>query len=590
MTYVHGPRVFAASSVLVLVLGCTSSEGAPPGGGGSGSGGTGGAASGQGGTGGASAGAMSGGTGGAAAGSGGAGGATAGAGAASGSGGTVAGAAGSGATSGAGAGGTTGGSAGAGAGAGSGGEGAGGAGGGGPVGSLTNLMIEPNPKNVLSCFVSWTTDVPAASLVQFGLGGYQWEIADDALVTDHRVLVIGMRASEMYSIKAISGTLSAEGMFPTGALPATIPVGNVAISDEARIQPGWTLMNVQRVNAQQGSGVVIPNSPYPPQAVMYDSEGQPVWYHIDGTAPENGGAISTVLTDKGVLIGPAWNGQQTTGKVPREVDFAGNTVWECTHAACGPTKSVSHHAGKLSNGNYVIIEDVTTGAVKTPVFREITPQNQEVWTLDWAALVPPPSGANGDWCHGNSITVDIANNVVYANCRWVGVLKTTYQNPAVEWLLPAGCANLGLGDFTYQGSQYLDSHDPEMHSDGTILLFDNGGWTTRCAMGEYHTRIVEYQLDETTMQASLVWEFPGNFSVPDSWYTEWYSAYWGDANRLANGNVLVAGGILSATLETRVFEVSKADGVVVWELRMPNFFGVYRATRISPPLVRPIAN
>jgi len=28
--------------------------------------------------------------------------------------------------------------------------------------------------------------------------------------------------------------------------------------------------------------------------------------------------------------------------------------------------------------------------------------------------------------------------------------------------------------------------------------------------------------------------------------------------------------------------------VVVWELRMPNFFGVYRATRITPPLVRAI--
>jgi hypothetical protein len=42
-------------------------------------------------------------------------------------------------------------------------------------------------------------------------------------------------------------------------------------------------------------------------------------------------------------------------------------------------------------------------------------------------------------------------------------------------------------------------------------------------------------------------------------------------------------------METRVFEVSKADGVVVWEFRLPNFFGVYRADRITPPLVRAIA-
>jgi hypothetical protein len=236
----------------------------------------------------------------------------------------------------------------------------------------------------------------------------------------------------------------------------------------------------------------------------------------------------------------------------------------------------------------VILEDVTTGAVKTPVFREIDAQSNEVWTLDWAALVPPPSGANGDWCHGNSITIDIENNAVYANCRWVGVLKTTYQDPTVEWLMPAACANLGLGDFTYSGSQYIDSHDPEIHADGTILLFDNGGWTTRCAKDEYHTRIVEYQLDETAGQAELVWEFPGDATVPDAWYTAWYSPYWGDADRLENGNVLVAAGIHSSTMESRVFEVTKAERQVVWELRLPNFFGVYRARRIAPPLVRPI--
>jgi len=27
----------------------------------------------------------------------------------------------------------------------------------------------------------------------------------------------------------------------------------------------------------------------------------------------------------------------------------------------------------------------------------------------------------------------------------------------------------------------------------------------------------------------------------------------------------------------------------VWEFRLPNFYGVYRAKRITPPLVRPIA-
>ncbi len=43
------------------------------------------------------------------------------------------------------------------------------------------------------------------SVVQFGVGSYQWEIADPAQVTTHRVLVIGMRQMQTYKIKAISG-------------------------------------------------------------------------------------------------------------------------------------------------------------------------------------------------------------------------------------------------------------------------------------------------------------------------------------------------------------------------------------------------
>jgi hypothetical protein len=474
----------------------------------------------------------------------------------------------------------------------------GGAGAGSPAGSavtaLTGLTIEANPNSVLSCFVSWTTDAPANSVVEFGEGSYQWEISDDTPVTAHRVLVIGMHAAKSYLIKAISGSMSAEGMFTTGALPATIPVGTVMINDSSKSQPGWTLMNIEKLdaNAQASGGIVIPNSPYPPMAAMYDSDGQPVWYYIDGTSPDNGGAVSTQLTDKGVLIGPSWNAQQTNGTPPREVDFAGNVIWECKHAACAAGKSVSHHAAKLPNGHYVINEDVTRNNVKSPVFHELTADSTEVWSLDWAALVPPPAGASGDWCHGNAITVDIDKNEVYANCRWVGLLKTTYQNPTVQWLMPASCANLGLGDVTYSppSSQYTDSHDPEIHSDGTILFFDNGGWNTRCAKDHYTSRLVEYQVDQSAKTATLDWEFPGSFSVPDSWYTDnLYLPYWGDADRLENGNILGTFGIMSSTKEGRVFEVTKADGKVVWEFRLPNLYGVYRADRIVPPLVHAVS-
>ena len=459
--------------------------------------------------------------------------------------------------------------------------------------AVTGLKIDPNPNSVLSCYVSWSTDQAASSTVQFGAGSLQWEISDAALTTTHKVLVIGMKAQQTYMIKAISansgGQVSAQGTFTTGTLPATIPVGIVMINDSTRAQPGWTLMNVQK-----GDGTTDARSMYPPQAVMYDSDGQPVWYFIDGTLPDIGGAVSTQLTDKGVLIGPTWatNGT-TTGTLPIEVDFAGNTLWQCSTSVCGGSKNFTHHASKLSNGDYALIEYVTKGSAQNPIFREVSPDNQVVWSLDWASVFPAPSGATGDWCHANSITIDIAKNAVWANCRWMGLMKTTYQNPAKQWLLQGTYTKTVSGDFSFSptAGQFSDTHDPEVHDDGTICFYDNGGYSMLGGSTQYHSRAVEYQVDETKKTATLVWEFPGSFSVPDTWYTtKWYSPFWGDVDRLPNGNHLITGGIRSPTTESRVFEVTKDDGKVVWEFRFPADYGVYRSDRVTPPLVHAITN
>jgi hypothetical protein len=459
--------------------------------------------------------------------------------------------------------------------------------------AIDGLMISPNPNSVLSCIVTWTTDQAATSVVQFGLGGYQWEISDAAVTTDHRVVVIGMRREQTYSIKAISandgGSVEAEADFATGVLPAAIPVGTVQINDKAQSQPGWTLMNVQK-----GDGSTSARSPAPPMAVMYDDEGEPVWYNISGTINDRGGAVSTQMTDVGVLIGPSWNESLRTGTVPHEVDFEGNTVWECPSSVCGADSSFSHHASKLPNGHYLLNEDYGSGTT-APRIHELDHEGQEVWTMTWTDLLPAPSGSTGDWCHGNSISANLDNNILWVNCRWVGFMKVNYAEKTMAWLMPASYGSKGQGDFTYSpaDSQFSDAHDPEFHEDdNTVLMFDNGGYGTGAVGGDtsqFRSRAVEYKVDEDTMTLTLNWEFPGSFSVPDAWYTDnWYTPFWGDADRLPNGNVLVAAGIRSPTVESRVFEVTKEEGEVVWEFRFPPDYGVYRADRVTPPLVHAI--
>ena len=83
---------------------------------------------------------------------------------------------------------------------------------------------------------------------------------------------------------------------------------------------------------------------------------------------------------------------------------------------------------------------------------------------------------------------------------------------------------------------------------------------------------------------------PGDFPV-DSWYTEqWYSAFWGDADRLLNGNVLVTGAIRTATEGSRVFEVTPA-GQIVWENRVARKQRVVpRGTVVAAATGTPIVN
>jgi hypothetical protein len=454
-----------------------------------------------------------------------------------------------------------------------------GAAGTGPLGTLalSELAIEPNPNMTISCFVSWKTSEPASSEVQFGETDYAFRIRDATLVTDHRVLVIGMHASKKYKLKAVSSTATAtgslEGEFTAGKLPSGIPAPMLTESDFASSQVGWTLMNIQS------------SFQAPAAIVMYDQNGVPDWYFIQGTSGDSRGDISADFTpQKTVLVGPA------PREPVREVDLSGEVVWE------GPTNTnqaeiQTHFANKTLAGNYIINreldKDGQSGStrVDNQVLEEFSPSKQVVWSWNMFDHVEP-SGSSEELCHGNSVTFDEPGGFVYYNCRYLGIFKIERASGNVLWRIGGTHdeTSLGPGDFTFDppASKFSDAHDPEFHADGTVLLYDNGGFAGLGGNNSnFHTRVLEYQVDQTAKTATRVWEFPGDFAV-DAWYKEdWYAPYWGDADQLANDNVLITAGV-NGSVQSRVFEVTRA-GKVVWELTFPANNGIYRAERLSPP-------
>ena len=445
---------------------------------------------------------------------------------------------------------------------------------------LTDFEVEPNPNMTISCFVSWTTNVPASSEVDFGHGEYAFRIRDDAAVTRHRVLVIGMHAETGYRLRAVStsdtGTGSVEGTFTTGALPEGIPDAALTASNFAKAEAGWTLTNVE-------FGLRAPA-----KVVMYDEQGLPVWYFIHGTQADSRGDVATELVGDHVLVGPM------LAEPAREVDLSGEVKW--TGPSPATKEAQTHVFGQTQAGNYLLNIELDkagqseTTAIDGELIEELSPELDVVWSWKLFDHVPVV-GTREELCHGNSLRLDEVANVAYYNCRFLGLFKLDRTSGEILWRLGGTFDNhsLGPGDFTYDPpeSQFDDAHDPEVHDDGTVLLYDNGGYPPPSSK-TYHTRVVEYRLDEAKRIATRTFEFPGEFEV-DSWYrNEWYTPIWGDANRLDNGNILVTAGIRSASASTRIFELSR-EGEVVWELTFPPNYGSYRAQRLAPPpLVEPL--
>ncbi len=449
-----------------------------------------------------------------------------------------------------------------------------------PLGTLSvsNLQIEPNPRMSLSCYVSWTTSEPANSEVQFGVGGYQLRVVDTREVTEHRVHVVGMHAETTYSIKAVStnttATGSAEGDFTTGALPSELPAQGRLVADErAKMQPGWTLTNYQvggSSNFSTSPGIMV----------IVDDDGIPVWYFVHGDTPDQFGMTSIDwLGDGRILVGNA------SAEPAREVDLEGNILWE---GPTGGNPALSHHTGKLKTGNYLVLRESNASAR----VEEIGPDHSVVWSWDLYDYVQPTSNA-ADWCHLNAVSVSPAEDFLYFNCRFQGLYKVSRSDKQIVWHMGAAIDDSSSGDVVYlpdNSARFNDAHDPEVHEDGTVLFYDNQGWANHMGgegNGSFHSRVVEYTLDEASKQATLTWEFPGNFDV-DPWYTEeWMTPIWGEADRLANGNVLVTAGARGAGTHTRIFEVTR-EGEVVWGIEWPENNGSYRADRISPPLAERI--
>ncbi len=207
----------------------------------------------------------------------------------------------------------------------------------------------------------------------------------------------------------------------------------------------------------------------------------------------------------------------------------------------------------------------TAAAVTGNVLQEID-ANQHVvfeWhTFDHIAITNSfydLTQASIDYAHMNAVNIDPTDNNLLVSLRTTSeIVKINRQTGAVMWIL-GGKSN----QFTYIGENPTNApyytvgqHDIHRLANGNVLFFDNGndsgGGVT--PNDRTYSRAVEYQLDETHMTATLVWEFrhTPDISAPCT----------GSVKRFSNGNTLIGWGCAIPTSGFITTEVSPAGSVV----------------------------
>jgi hypothetical protein len=166
------------------------------------------------------------------------------------------------------------------------------------------------------------------------------------------------------------------------------------------------------------------------------------------------------------------------------------------------------------------------------------------------------------WMHGNSLEIDNDGNIFISNRTMSEIIKFDRQSGELIWRLGGP-----MNDFVFINDPLNGpnrQHDARRLENGNIMIFDNGDGRLPPL-----TRVVEYEIDETQMTATLVW----SYSHPDGHV----SLNQGCAQRLENQNTLISWGGVSNYGQI-ITEVDY-DGNRVLELEYPSGSHSYKVRK-----------
>lgn len=161
--------------------------------------------------------------------------------------------------------------------------------------------------------------------------------------------------------------------------------------------------------------------------------------------------------------------------------------------------------------------------------------------------------------HINSVNVDLDGNLVLSARNLGEITKIDRKTGTIIWRF--GGKNNQFS-FVNDTIGFSAQHSASVLPNGNLLIYDNGLFHT-----PHFSRAIEYKLDTVKRTATMIWSYRNTPEIA--------SVFWGNAQRLRNGNTFISWGLS----EVAATEVSPG-GEKVFEMAFPKDVFSYRVFRL----------
>ena len=452
----------------------------------------------------------------------------------------------------------------------------------------TATLTQPGESVPLTRVLDVETTVPVRieATVTDGVESTTWRFAE--VVTTHSIPLIGFKAEHTWQVQLTGveadGTVHTHDPLDTedSVVPTIFPSYEVRALDTTRAQPGYTLLNLRsKASGQQ------PDETW----TLLDQNLEPVWHQLQGNQ-----AKMVFQRSDGLFMGLD-KSNDIQGQFAIVKDLLGNTIdeyhtdesWTGTGKHVIATFAFHHDLIELPNGNFAALAKEPSGYpvdnfpisyddelvrmdglnVNADRIIEFNPEGDKIRDIRLGDLMDSnrighdsldASFLDGrlDWIHANGLAYDAVDDAFIVSFRHQdAVIKVDRQTGALVWIL-GNHVNWSPSHtgFLLAPGPFVEwpyhQHSPNISDDGQrIIVFDNGNWRSSPWDGtvdpddgprEMQSRIVEYQVDQTTMAVTQNWQFQppdGQHGCPAV----------GGANYLPNGNILATYGLVVAINE-----------------------------------------